>query len=220
MAQTTPQTQQLRLARRYLLRMTTVTGKPYPMPAHLAKVAPDGEFEFPFAPQSVEYPDNARTAVHLLPDNTAQADEQGAGVPSVQIAGTFGEGIRMNSLGVELDGRGWQRGFEGFIAFYFETQHKASRTRSAPARLEWHDTYRNAHLIVTPRATPRGREDAANPFRESYQLFLTGLRRTTAPPKAQHAAKQAQLLNACPFAAECRVDGVPREPGCIYGRQA
>lgn len=216
MAQATHQTQQLRAARRYWLRLTDVHGKPYPLTPELLKIAPEGVFELPLAPQSVDYPDAARTALHSLADGTMHADEQGAAVPSVQLTGTFGEGIRANSLGVKLDGRGWQRALESVITFYFEAQRKASAKRSPPAVLEWHDTYRNLHLIVTPKATPRGREDAANPYRETYQLALTGLRRTTAPPKAAHAGKQTALLNACPYQMQCRVDGIAREAGCPH----
>lgn len=220
MAQATAATKQLREARRYVLRMTDVHGKPFPMTGAAAKIAPGGEFEFPMAPQSLDYPDRARVGVHATADGNASADEQGRGVPNVMLSGTFGEGIRANSLGVKLDGRGWQRGLETFIGFYLDNQLKAARTRTPPAVLEWHDTYRGAHLIVTPVATPRGREDSSNPYRESYQLQLTGLRRTNHAPKAPNPKKQSSMTNTCPYASECSVDGIAREPGCVHARRA
>lgn len=220
MAHPTPATKQLRQQRRYVLRLTDVHGKPYPITGGAALIAPGGEFEFPLPPQHVAYPDGARTGLHALADGTTQADEQGAGVPGVQISGTFGEGIRSNSLGVRLDGRQWQRAFEQFIAFYFDTQLKAARQRTPPAVLEWHDTYRNAHLIVTPQRSPRGEEDSTHPMRETYALQLTGLRRTDHAPKAKSALNAESLGNACPYLAQCRVDGIGREPGCPNARTA
>ena len=218
MAIATQSTYDQRELRRYMLRMTDINGKPFPLPAELSKLAPNSEFEFPLSPQSLEYTDRARTGLHPYADGTTGADEQGATVPSVQMSGTFGEGIRGNSLGVRLDGRQWQRALEMFIGFYLETQHKAARYRTPPAVLEWHDTYKKAHLIVTPQATPRGREDAGSPYKESFQLVLTGLRRTTEPPKAQtaQAADPVLMHNTCPFVYQCRADGIPREEGCPF----
>lgn len=216
-----PATRQVRAQRRYVLRVTDVHGNPYPLDASVARFAPDGEFEFPFAPQAIQYPDRARTALHALADGTMHADEQGAGVPNVQVSGTFAQGIHENSLGVKLDGREWQRALEALITSYFGIQLKAARTRTAPALLEWHDTYRDVHLIVTPQATPRGREDAANPLRESYDLMLTGLRRTTDTLKARTAVESLPALGyLCPFQLECELDGVAREAGCVNARTA
>jgi hypothetical protein len=217
MGQPTVSTITRRASRRYTFRLTDAKGSPHTPPGELGRIAPGGEFELPIAPQSVEYPDRARTAQNPDADGTISADEQGASPPSVNLTGTFGESTKSNSLGVKLDGRQWQRAFESFITYYFETQRKAARQRTPPLRMEWHDSYRDAHLIVTPQMTPRGREDSSTPLRESYQITLTGLRKTTGNTRrAADASTDSALANFCPAQYQCKLDGVARHPGCLF----
>ncbi len=204
-------TQKKRRAAAYILRVT-YQGRPA-NPGGLTGLK-NGEFRLPLAPQNIRYEASARTATHALHGENV-ADEHGMNPPDITISGTFGEATRGG-----LDGIEWQRALEDLIEWYARVNLTDGLARRPLHELEWHDTFRGEHWVVTPKAVPYGEQDASKPVTESYTLRLEALRKVAAPPvRAAPAPLSVTSSALCPLYPGC-VTGGEFDAQCPYRGQA
>lgn len=209
MASPNPTTVRARNRAAYILRLTHPSGKtPDPGLPGVRK----GELRLPLSPQSINYDAAPRQQVYPTGVSTAGADVQGKSPPVITIAGTFGE---RGSMALRMDGREWHRALEAFVEWYLVKVAEEGRARQPQHELEWHDTYRDEHWVVTPLNVPYGAQDASAPRRESYTLRLQGLREADRDRQEPDTLARAlnNPLSACPYTPDCAFGG-PRCPGC------
>lgn len=130
-----------------------------------------GEFRLPIPPQSVKPESRARHFIHPLGAENA-VETHGLAPQVLTISGTFGEGLFGGN-----DGRGWQRDLEALVYFYFTDNYRRNSVREPQIDMAWHDLYKDDHWYVAPEGVPLGAQDKGDPYRETYSLRLSCLRK-------------------------------------------
>ena len=169
MAKPTSETLNKRLAGGYIIRLFELGAPVGSVPG--CSGYQGGEFRLPLAPQSIKSESRARTYIHPLgPENAAEV--HGLAPQVLTISGTFGEGVFGGN-----DGRGWQRDLEQLVYYYFTDNYRRNSLRLPQLDMAWHDLYRDDHWYVAPEGVPLGNQDSSSPYRETYNLRLSCLRK-------------------------------------------